>query len=182
MELFAGALQGDVGGNLLSELGGVLIADGDFLQASAASIVCTDGGTMQLGNVSRRCNAAAVGEMLNVIGLGSGCEVVPIFAATAVLYGVDAGNAFLVGGNACALRYRNDGGGTPAQTAFLGTTNTFTIDGHAASFGFDQATGLYVTGAGTTNTTPHLDAALGAATGFGGQAVDPGSMGVVAVL
>jgi len=66
-----------------------------------------------------------------------------------------------------------------AASAFDFDTNTFHISGATSGFGFDATTGLFV--GPTTFTFPHLDAALGAATGFGGSAQNPVTGGRVMI-
>lgn len=174
VELFAGGISGLASGTVQAAAASTVAVDGDFALFSAAPYVSGKDGLMLMGNASRWNNAGS--QAMTVTG---GTLIVsPVFQAGAVAYGTDAGGDFAIinsqDGNAGAILYVNDGGGTPAQDAFKFTDVAWTMGTLAASaFGLSQTTGLAV--GPTTNTLAHLDAAIGVGTGFGGAAVDPRS-------
>ena len=172
-EVLAGGLSGEASGTILAA-GGTVIVDLDHALFSGAPYDVSANATMQIGMASRWNNAGS--QALNVIG--GTLIVAPALGALGKVYGTDAGGDFAtigsVSGNAGAILYVNDSSGTPAGDAFVFTDTAFTMGTLGASgFGLSQTTGLAV--GPTTNTLAHLDAAIGAGTGFGGAAVDPRS-------
>jgi hypothetical protein len=104
---------------------------------------------------------AVAGNSVRIAGLNAGGDV---------FYGkVGSGNPiFGVTDNAFLQGY---GSGSNLTTALNFDSSTFTINAQSSGFGFNTSTGAYV--GPTTYTVAHVDASLGAGTGFGGFAIDP---------
>jgi hypothetical protein len=100
----------------------------------------------------------------------------PDFEAQAIFYGQTLGQPFYIGQD-------NSFGHINGQTAvvtFKFDTLTFKLGGQTQGWGFDRAAGTYV---GPTTFTPlHVDAALAAGTGFGGNAIDPKTGAFLAIF
>lgn len=175
IECFAGALQaGTTGVGVFAGGDGEAIIDGDFCQCSDKGYAANANGILVLGNAARYCNGAAAGSLFDVDS-GAACFVQPVAQGSEVVYGVDAVDCFTVGINASSLHFK-----TSAVGDFKSTHSVFTLGkSQTSSFGFDETSGLYV--GPTTNTLAHVDAALGAGTGMGSNAVDPQTSSVVAL-
>ncbi len=109
-----------------------------------------------------------------VIFLATTILIQPIYEATAVFYGTTGGSPIL----SEAVSPYNGGGNVGAYSS---AANCFVFDGGGAAifsmgnqgnaYGWNPATGAYV--GPTALTVAHLDAALGAGTGFGKTALWP---------
>lgn len=167
LELAGGALQGGASGIVVCELNALAEIVSDFVCASdtaSGRYIVETSGTM----VFESCGA---------FGSNTPASNSPLFETegdnsvllVGLIYGTDNGNVFevLVANN--VMRYAS-----PATTAMLSSSTTFLVgEALSSSFGFNQATGAFV--GPTTCTLAHLDAALGAGTGFGGSLTDPAS-------
>lgn len=170
-DFFAGALSGQNAGTITASNAGVALVDQDFAVFSATPYIATAGGELFIGNAGFWVQGGGN----QAIDAGGGGDVVftPLNAAGTVFYGTDGGTPIVISGaiGQGQILYHNDGGGTPAADQFKFTHSTFKVGDLTSAFGFNATTGAYV--GPTTNTLAHLDAALGAGTGFGGQAIDP---------
>ncbi|MGH2997687.1 MAG: hypothetical protein ACRDNM_00145 [Gaiellaceae bacterium] len=147
--------------------GGEAIIDQDFacLGTAISDSYFLVGNSIFLGNVAIY-NAAATTAFNTAPGSGAATLVANFDAAPAVAYGSVATDVAIVQ-ESSAFRYDN----LSAVASFVFNVSTFVIGKQTSSYAFDEATGAYV--GPTTNTLAHLDAAIGAGTGFGGVAVDP---------
>jgi hypothetical protein len=158
--------------NLL--MGSRWTADQDlFLLGQRLLQTAGDGNGILIGNFGRFLNgggAAIVFQISSVDGgRGSVFLMGPNFDVTGVSYGTTSGAdiAHLTGigriysPNSAAATFVYDGGAGA----------TFQLGGTGSGYGFNSATGAYV--GPTTFTVAHIDAALGAGTGFGGVAIEP---------
>ena len=186
LELFAGAasLGTTVGGPLVNvTTDAVMIVDADFALISMNNaFTASFGGVLELGNASHWGTTAGA----SLVAVDSGVAVLnPLTQATSVLYGTDGGQFAIVGAGTnngqSRLTYHQTGSGTPAADQFKSTNVAFLLGRgpSTSAWGVSTTTGLAV--GATTNTIAHLDAAIGAGTGFGSNAVDPASMSYLAV-
>lgn len=150
--------------------GGDLRVDCDFVIDGTGTISGTGAGAIFIGNMSRW---AATGPAFGIEA--SAFHFQNVFEGQHVVYGtVGAANLVIK-----FTSHSNSGGVTYAGAG--SAVATFQFDSNVTNFqfpvslnsgfGVDPATGLSV--GPTTNTWAHLDAALGAGTGFGGAARDP---------
>lgn len=139
------------------------------------------GGLAGFGNCGRTYVTVSVNanQPAALIGGGATFGIADDNGGASTFYGdMGGGGAFLSvtgvpSGAAGAWAYYRANGGTPAASSFAFTTSTFKLGGAAQGWGFDPAGGTYV--GPTTFTLAHLDAVLGAGTGFGNQALEPKS-------
>jgi hypothetical protein len=171
--LFGGGCSGTVQSNVSAINGAFALVDGDFLLFSNVAYTASAGGTVEIGNAGFWTNGSAPTalEVFNALA-----AINRFFQATSILYGQDGGVGVIVKGSAGpgTVLYRDDSSGTPAANQFQLTHQTFTLGDYTSPFGVTTATAAYV--GPTTGTMAHLDAALGAGTGFGGRAVDNSTM------
>jgi hypothetical protein len=153
---------------------GFLVLDGDNALYGPDAHSINIAGQAAFGNCSMWTTAGAGGESIAVIS-GS-LTVAPQSQATAIVYGQAVGGCLVITISAVGLpstpasvRYSDTGSGHAAADHFqFSAPLDFTMD--RAAFGFNFSTGAFV--GPTTTTFAHLDAALGAGTGFGGLAID----------
>lgn len=166
-----GVLSGEVNGTITAIAGGTILADQDFAVTSQASYQAADDGVLELGRIGFWVQA---GGNAALECWGAVVRFTPIEEASTVFYGTDGGTPIetiaSISGSASII-YFNDGSGTPAGNQFKFTNSTFQTGDLTSSFGFDASAGTFE--GPTTNTFAHLDAALAAGTGFGGQSIDP---------
>lgn len=161
--------------------GGTLVMDCDVAVLAVSGAIICNGGELSLGNVSHWGTSSSC----VVAQFGANVVQNPILQATSVLYGSDGGDFVAVGAGTAfgpaKYTYSQTGSGTPAADQFKSTNTAFLL-GRApstSSWGISATTGLAV--GATTNTIAHLDAAIGAGTGFGSTAVDPATMSTLSV-
>ncbi len=169
IEVLAGFYEGDVSGQLQVSQGGQLIVDQDLGAESGSPYSVGAGGTLIVGDASYWTSNGGT----KAIAIAGGLMIHnPFFGAEGVFYGTDGGTVVALdrgtGPGACVLDT-----GVTAANQFACTHSNFTCGGLTSAFGFDETAGTY-TGP-TTCTFAHLDAVLGAGTGFGGTALDPAS-------
>jgi hypothetical protein len=172
------ALGGATSGTMQALSGGSILVDGDALVFSVSPYTVI-GGTIEIGNAGYFTNGGA-SAALEVDG--GVANITRLFQTTSIFYGVDGGTGVLVNGAKGSfglVLYRNDGGGTPAQSQFQLTHPTFKLGDMTSPFGVTIATAAYV--GPTTGTMAHLDAALAAGTGFGGLAVDNATLSTMRI-
>jgi hypothetical protein len=151
--------------------GGHLTLDGDFLIDGNGSLLAIDGAVIFIGNFSRwGTSRNAIVIELSIIHIQN------LFDSSHVVYGtVGAGNIviqFAAHSQGAAVQY--DSGQSAVATFQFDSTGPhwqFPSPMGTNGFGLNVATGVWV--GPTTNTWEHLDAALAAGIGFGGQSVDP---------
>jgi len=173
LEMLAGVVQGSASGSVSAAGGAVAFLDLDAAIASGTSISVQTAAKMLIGNASFWGNGASIAALAVS---NATVTLQPILEAGTVFYGHDDGlvlDVFGSTGSGGAIVYHNDGGGTPAADQFKFNDSNFKLGALTSAFGFNSTTGATV--GPTTNTFAHLDAALAAGTGFGGQAIDPGS-------
>lgn len=168
--LFGGGISGQAQGSVNVLAGGLALLDTDFAVFSERPVLASQFGLLELGDFGFWQNGGA-----GAIAVGGGVAGIALgFGAESIVYGnAGAGPIITVGGDASGggqFTYRNDGGGTPAATQIQFNVSTFKLGEMASPFGVTLATAAYV--GPTTPTLAHLDAALGAGTGFGGLAID----------
>lgn len=165
--LFGG---GVVGGSLIAQAAGTVFADADFLVSGSGGFQCFNGGTLSLGAVAHFGTGPAL------VAQGGLVDQAANISGLAILYGTcgaTAIEAIANGGGPATILYANDSSGTPAANAFKLSNGVIALGkpANVNGFGFNATTGLFV--GPTATTIAHLDAALGAGTGFGGAAIDP---------
>lgn len=181
LEYFAGGASNGTnagGPNITAEQGGVCVADLDFALIAMAGNFFAQGGLIELGNVSH-WGTSAGGQ---IIVATDGGEVVlnPLLQATSVAYGTDGGTFCSIGAGTSfgpgKCTYSQTGSGTPCADQFKSTNVAFLLGRgpSTSAWGTSTTTGLAV--GSTTCTIAHMDAAIGAGTGFGSNAVDPATM------
>lgn len=181
LEYFAGGASNGTnagGPSVVAEQGGVCVADLDFALVAMAGNFFAQGGLVELGNVSH-WGTSAGGQ---IIVATDGGEVVlnPLLQATSVAYGTDGGTFCSIGAGTSfgpgKCTYSQTGSGTPCADQFKSTNVAFLLGRgpSTSAWGTSTTTGLAV--GSTTCTIAHMDAAIGAGTGFGSNAVDPATM------
>lgn len=184
LELFAGAASNGTssgGPSVECVAGGAIAADLDFAQISAGESLSALGGLLEIGNVSHW------GTSSQCVLATDGGQVIqaPIFGSTSIVYGSDGGTFVSVGAGTpfggARYIYSQTGSGTPAADQFKSTNSSFLLGRgpSTSAWGISTSTGLAV--GATTCTIANLDAAIGAGTGFGSQAVDPATMSYLGV-
>jgi hypothetical protein len=134
-------------------------------------------GAIFIGAVGRFLDGGAANVFIEAgfTGGSGSIQITSLFAGVACVYGTTGGSVIADIGESGTGGAINLFSTDTAANTFKFDTLTFKINGSASAWGFNEATGLFV--GPTTLTTAHLDAALGAGTGFGNTAIDPLSGG-----
>lgn len=171
LQLLAGGYLGFTSGQVVAQQGAIAFIDLDFALVSGGAFATTDAGIILAGHVARWNNGGGVA----IETFGGTWSNTILFDGGSTAYGTDAGGFFAqlnpVNGNAAAIVFFS-GATAAAQFQFTDTAFSNGFSG-ASSFGFDNTAGTYV--GPTTNTLAHVDAAIGAGTGFGKVSMNPQS-------